>query len=274
MTKGDNSRILWRVGNTQTWQAGDHRYESDKDSVNSLIPEDNDIFGIDEYDDAVDELPDAEASNSSILRNKGENILVDCHDLTTCIEENFVCRKCVLEAIASESTLVDLHKPTILYSTRGYATKVSVLPCKCNDHLVQIVPARNNMEGGMRNGVVLACQYAINSMAVLMIGLLGKGPDTLKLIFGCLGVRGSINTAAWKDIEREVGRSQIQITKKCMEDNLGLEIEATLAAGEKPRADGRVGLNVATDMAWQQRGSARSYNSMSGHNIGDGGYTN
>ena len=45
-------------------------------------------------------------------------------------------------------------------------------------------------------------------------------------------------------------------------------------AGEMPRGDGRVGLNVATYMAWQQRGSASSYNSTSGHNIGVGGYTN
>jgi hypothetical protein len=144
--------------------------------------------------------------------------------------------------------------------------------------------------------------YYINYSLVLMMQLLGVGPDGLGIIFGFLGLAASKGQyAKWKQIQNVVGIAEEEVAKAVMKDNLEEEIEAVKATAKEQfnewyfRGGGstkptdervqrmrtllkmqgdRVGIGVSMDGAWQRRAiGLGSGNSHSGHNMAVGCHT-
>ena len=144
--------------------------------------------------------------------------------------------------------------------------------------------------------------YTINYCLVLMMQLLGIGPDGLSIIFAFLGIacnKGGYQK--WKHLQDNVGTAEQVVCKEVMEANMQDEIDCMKAkakeqfncwffneggntATEQEKVakmqellkvkDGRVGITTQMDHAWQkQKIGMNGGNSLSGHNACIGSHT-
>jgi len=81
------------------------------------------------------------------------------------------------------------------------------------------------------------------------------------------------NYKIWKELLGRLGTIQEELAKKCCNDNLQKEIDATVERGNYDTQENRVGIVASGDAEWQGGGSCMTYNSISGHTLLIGGYT-
>ena len=144
--------------------------------------------------------------------------------------------------------------------------------------------------------------YTINYCIVLMMQLLGIGPDGLSIIFAFLGIacnKGGYQK--WKHLQDDVGTAEQVHCKEVMEANMQAEVDCVKAiakdqfnswffheggnvATQQEKVakmqqllnvkDGRVGITAQMDHAWQkQKIGMNGGNSLSGHNACFGSHT-
>jgi hypothetical protein len=138
--------------------------------------------------------------------------------------------------------------------------------------------------------------YPINYSLVLLAHVLGCGPDSIGTIFAFFGIApGRGGVAKWKQLEDAVGQAEQHTATAVCEENIAdalvayqdkakedyKEWVATQDGQQSPQQsriekmqellnlqDGRVGVTVGMDGAWQRRAIGfGNGNSMSGHNF-------
>jgi hypothetical protein len=142
--------------------------------------------------------------------------------------------------------------------------------------------------------------YGINYGLVLMMQLLGIGPDGLGIIFAFLGIATSKGCYdKWKQLQDEVGIAEEDVYNKVIKENMEQELQFLRDQAKKDfnkwyfeeggrncteavkiqkmrdllhiNPDGRIGIAVQCDEGWQKRAIGFSGgNSKSGHNLAIG----
>jgi hypothetical protein len=131
-------------------------------------------------------------------------------------------------------------------------------------------------------------RYPINYQLVLLVQQLGCGLDGLNTIFAHLGMSPSRGGKdKWKVLQEEIGKAEHEVALEVFQENIDDAVafheaktdnilagfEGTVDEKEVKRVgllrlkDGRVGISVGMDGAWQKRSIGfGSYNSLSGMN--------
>jgi len=196
---------------------------------------------------------------------KMSNKIVSFPELKKCIEENFLCKLCLITLGLSG---INASTLSVWQDTYGIAT---VLKISCgNHHMVEIIPECLNNEAPRHSTKNFVLNY---KLLIIMQFLLGKRLKTISIVTALLGMHVALgNYKIWKELLGKLGTLQEELAQKCC-NNLQKEINATVERGNHDTQENRVGIVASGDAGWQDGYSCMTYNSISGHTLLIGGYT-
>jgi hypothetical protein len=276
------------------------------DAAVEPLPNREDIDEESEYEEEVpsdddDEEEDDDEDKESEEIQQGRNLLIGSKELRHAITQEFMCPKCQkLSFEYEEDTYSGLAAGVYACcTTRGCGHTVSIC------HVLGRRQQDGNGDAYIPKSRSQFPDYAINHNAVLMMQHLGIGNRGLAMILAFLGIAPSYgNKDKWDKAKDELGLALEVVSNQVLEDNTASEIAATKkyaeaevdkwiqeersTFGDLPTAeainkkrnevlgmsDGKVGLVVGMDGAWQKRTvGVGGYNSRTGHNMAVGGRT-
>ena len=226
-------------------------------------PVDNDatvtrLFGVTGGDTGtVTSSPDV----SPVLNNDpvdNSNILLSYADLLRFQTDNFCCKNC-----GESLTYSSFEKIQVTFATS--------INYECICKRVCTLESRTKVEMGEDNRRKkkadraiphLVADYAINNQMILAMQQLGCGQAGAAVVGGMLSITPNAFHNTFTDIEVDIGKKQVAVGKKILEENVQKEIVLS-----EVNDDSQHLFCVSIDNAWNNRGSGRSYNSDSSHHI-------
>jgi len=94
--------------------------------------------------------------------------------------------------------------------------------------MVEIIPECLNNEAPRHS----TKNFVLNYKLLIIMQLLGKGLKTISIVTALLGMHVALgNYKIWKELLGRLGTIQEELAKKCCNDNLQKEINATVERG-------------------------------------------
>jgi len=129
--------------------------------------------------------------------NEMSNKIVSFPELKKCIEENFLCKQCLVTPGLSG---INASTLSVWQDTYGIAT---VLKISCgNHHMVEIIPECLNNEAPRHS----TKKFVLNYKLLIIMQLLGKELKTISIITALLGMHVALgNYKIWKELLGRLG---------------------------------------------------------------------
>ena len=233
---------------------------------------------------------------------KPVNVLISLEMLTSTFEQVFTCPTCASNKRVTTSSLEVEHVQF------GLATEVHISCKDCNFACVLSPLKQEKIRPGVKESPRKResnrfHDYSINYLAALMQQKLGIGLRGLEMTLAFVDNAPSYGSDdKWATTFDRLGAAEESVCNQAIEANLQEEmrmtkdvvnkqfaewlnaIEGEIANEDDKKekldqmlmvADGKVGMTIGADGAWQKRAIGRSsYNSTTGHNFGVGGCSN
>jgi hypothetical protein len=229
---------------------------------------------------------------------QGRNLLIGSKELEHCVTKEFMCPKCKELSFEFEEEIYSgLASGAYACCTTpqcGHSVSICHVLGRRQESSNELAPRKKTKS--------TFPDYALNHYAVLMMHMLGIGLRGMEIVMSFLGLAPGVGSRPkWKNATDDLGVALEIVSKQVMEDNIAAEVEATKIAKEKELdewileqrtldgkqpsvedietkrkqllqlEDGKIGIAVGMDGAWQKRTvGVGQYNSRTGHNMAVG----